>query len=76
MQEDSSASGVMFEAMEAARELGVALAVAGVKFPSLSGDVSADLRPHVELGGVPAETARTLASWIRERATESTNASE
>lgn len=52
----------------AAEELGAALALADCKFPSLSGGFPVMGRGYVELGGVSADTAFTLARWIREHA--------
>lgn len=57
------------EGKAAADDLAGALALAGIKLPSLRGDFpAAGHKPHVQLGGASAETVRLLAFWIRERA--------
>jgi hypothetical protein len=65
------------EGKAAADDLIDALGLAGIKLPSLRGDYpAAGHKPHVQLGGASAVTVRSLAAWIRERATVNATASE
>jgi hypothetical protein len=65
------------EGQAAADDLTEALALAGIRLPSLRGDYpAAGHKPHVQLGGASAQTVRSLAAWIRERAAVNATASE
>jgi hypothetical protein len=52
---------------EAAADLADALNTIGIVLPSLRGDWTLGGNALVQLGGAPPETARQLASWIRDR---------
>ncbi|MGP3999001.1 hypothetical protein [Streptomyces sp. 8N706] len=58
-------------AVNAAKELTEALALIGVKFPSLRGDgVAGSGTAMVWLGGASAQEAFILSNWIRKRLAE------
>ncbi|MET9291122.1 hypothetical protein [Streptomyces sp. NPDC003077] len=68
LRSPSFGDGALLEGREAARELVEALALVGVKLPSLRGDFPVMGKGFVHLGGAGADEVRRLASWIRERA--------
>jgi hypothetical protein len=51
---------------EAAADLADALNTIGIVLPSLRGDWTLGGNALVQLGGTPPQTARRLASWIRQ----------
>jgi hypothetical protein len=69
MTDSTIDNDALTEGQAAADDLADALALAGLKLPSLKGDYPvAGNKPHVQLGGASGETVRRLAGWIRDRA--------